>query len=159
AEACVWDLSPFADPPGEVVSRAEWLAGRRLDETGSVVPVAWAEAVDHLGLLIRDDPKNWHLVFRRGRAYDGRGKTKEAIADYSRAIEAGADHWDVYLYRGEARSRSRDWDAVVKDVSKAEEKGADEQLRLQERAWACANLRRHDEAILYFDHFVKRYPY
>jgi WD40 repeat protein/tetratricopeptide (TPR) repeat protein len=154
AEACAWDLSPLAGPTKDVVARAEWLAGRRLDEAGGVVPLAWAEAVGHLDVLIRDDPEDRHLIFRRGRAHAARGDAKKAIADYTRTIALEQEHWDVWSRRGEAHASVKDWPEAVKDLSCAIEMGADHQA-LKDRGLAYLELRMHDEAIADFDRLVQ----
>jgi WD40 repeat protein/tetratricopeptide (TPR) repeat protein len=154
----VWDLSTDDRPAPEAALLAEWLAGRRLDATGSFLPLSWRDALDHLSVLVAAQPDQWPLHYRRGRANAQNRRWERAIADYTRAVELGAQDADVYLYRAKAHTERKEWAETAADASKALELGANELVTLTQRAVAFIRLGRYEQAIADYTRLLERHP-
>jgi tetratricopeptide (TPR) repeat protein len=154
----VWDLSAEDRPAHEAALLAEWLAGRRLDATGSYVPLNWSDALEHLNVLVASRPGEWPLLYRRGRAHAGKGQWEQAIADYTRAIELGARDAEVYYHRAEAHVERKQWVEAVADASTALELGAEELQARGQRAIAHRWLGRYDLMIADYTRVLELYP-
>jgi WD40 repeat protein len=143
----VWNLATDNRPAKTVLLLAEWLAGQRVDDTGSLVALTWTDAIEHWSALIDARPGHWPLHYRRGRAYADLGHWKEAIADYTRAIELGATDREVWFYRGQGNYQLKDWDRVVADHSKAIEMRENRMEVWSERGTAYLNLGQFDKVV------------
>jgi TonB family protein len=76
--------------------------------------------------LIQADPEPWFYWFRRGVAYDERGKAyvnkgdyDRAIADFTMFIQLNPDHADAYDHRGAAYGEKGDLDQAIADFDRA----------------------------------------
>jgi TonB family protein len=76
--------------------------------------------------LIQLDPEPWFYWFRRGAAYDERGKAyfdkgdyARAIADFSTLIQLDPNHAEAYLNRGSAYGQKDDLDRAIADFDRA----------------------------------------
>jgi WD40 repeat protein/tetratricopeptide (TPR) repeat protein len=154
----VWDLSVDDQPVREAVLLAEWLAGQRLDATGSCVPLNWPDALDHLDVLIAARPGEWPLVYRRGRAHARQRRWEQAIADYTRAIELGARDGDIYYYRSKARGEQKQWAEAEADASKALELGFDEWQGLAQHGACSMWVGRYDRMLADYDRVIALDP-
>jgi tetratricopeptide (TPR) repeat protein len=154
----VWDLSADERPAGEAGLLAEWLAGRRLDATGSYVPLNWLDALDHWNVLIATQPGQWPLHYRRGRVHSDKRRWEEAAADYTRAIELGARDGEVYFYRSKALGERKLWADAAADATRALEAGYEEMSAWAHRAVCNRWLGRYDRAVADYTQVVERHP-
>jgi tetratricopeptide (TPR) repeat protein len=107
-------------------------------------------AIKKLTEEIEGQPKDFFLYRERGVAYVQNGELDRALADFSKAIEAG-DH-RCYLDRGLVRFRLRDYRQAVGDLDAAVEyaKGewaAEPSYAFGKRAAAYYELGDYDHAI------------
>lgn len=164
-QICVWELvQDNRRPASTVLLLAEWLAGQRVDVTDNLVPprlmpLIWARATDQWGALIETRPGQWQLHYRRGRAHAEQGQWKEAVADYTRALELGAKDQEVWLHRGQAYLELKQWEEVVADCSKVIELGADDMQVLSRRAIAHLKLGQFDRAAPDATRLIQAQPY
>jgi tetratricopeptide (TPR) repeat protein len=98
----------------------------------------------------------WPLYYRRGRAHAKRSQWKEAIADYTRAIDLGAKDPEVWSYRSEAHGQRKQWAMAEKDVSRAIELGRDDLFVLFQRGTAYQRLGQYEKAIDDFTRYINR---
>ncbi|MCG6135993.1 MAG: tetratricopeptide repeat protein [Nostoc sp. LLA-1] len=57
--------------------------------------------------------------FQRGREFDVKGKGKEAIIEYTRAIELDPNYVEAYFYRGNALALEGQPQKGIEDAQKA----------------------------------------
>jgi WD40 repeat protein/Flp pilus assembly protein TadD/type II secretory pathway pseudopilin PulG/tRNA A-37 threonylcarbamoyl transferase component Bud32 len=157
----IWvsDLAPDNRPVQTVLLEAEWLAGHRVDATGSLAPLTWASATDHWGMLIDTRAGQWPLHYRRGRAHAELDHWKEAVADYTRAIELGATDWEVWFHRGQANNELKEWDRVIADHSKAIALGATHFQAWSQRAIAYRNSGQFEGVVADTTKLIQEQPY
>jgi WD40 repeat protein len=152
----LWDLSSDNRPANELALRAEWLAGRWLDSTGSYVPLTWSDAIDHYNALVAAQPDHWPLYYRRGRTHAERRQWKEAIDDYTRAIAHGAKVSDVWYYRSKAHGERKQWDQAARDADRAVELAPDDVGAVLQRGVCSRWLGRYEQAVEDFTRFIDR---
>jgi serine/threonine protein kinase/WD40 repeat protein/Flp pilus assembly protein TadD len=115
----------------------------------------------HLDRLIAAHPKDGNLYFRRGLAYHGNGAgttMKEALADYSRAIELGLQSAEVFHKRGELRANDENWKEALADYTQALKRGGDRAALLRERGHALVKLEQWKDALVDLDEAIRLVP-
>jgi tetratricopeptide (TPR) repeat protein len=85
---------------------------------------SWPAALWHLDRLIAARPDQVAAYRRRGRAHAALGQPDQAIADDTKAIDLGADDWDVNLDRAVAYAEAANWEKAAADYAAAVEHGA-----------------------------------
>jgi tetratricopeptide (TPR) repeat protein len=154
----IWDLSAADRPARELALLAECLAGLRLDATGSYAPLNWSDALDHWDVLVATQPARWPLHYRRGRAHANKRQWEQAIADYTRAVELGAQVGDVWYHRSKAHAERNQWDDALADVTKANELGYDNLSVWSHRGYVQRRLGRYDRSAADYTRVIERQP-
>ena len=76
-------------------------------------------SLDLLDEIIKTDPDDKLALLARGSVYLKMGNTKNAIGDFSRALQIDANHPKAYHLRGLAHEMEGDDDKALKDFDKA----------------------------------------
>jgi tetratricopeptide (TPR) repeat protein len=108
--------------------------------------VALERAIPYFDDIVRKE-KSPQAYQHRGIAHMSLGSYDSAIADFSRAIEAGLDDASVYINRGVARQRRGDVAGAVEDYTLAIERDATSARAYDNRANALAELGELDASI------------
>ncbi|HKB42202.1 MAG TPA: tetratricopeptide repeat protein, partial [Gemmataceae bacterium] len=118
-------------PPGESTrgqpAEDPLLSWHRRQATACEKAKDWPAALFHLERLIAADPKSGDFHFRRGVAHAKLQHWKEAIADYTQAIDRGVVSdmgprgWVVYWNRGLDQARLGLWEQASADLTRAVE--------------------------------------
>jgi WD40 repeat protein/tetratricopeptide (TPR) repeat protein len=119
-------------PAGDAPARQR-LAALRAERTGQ-----WKAAGWYPGRLLERAPQDPFLLIRRARAYRGAGVLGESLADFSAAIEAGADDAQTWFERADAHARLGRWREAADDLTEAEKRSPDTAVIFHRRARANA---------------------
>ena len=76
-------------------------------------------AVEHLTQAIRLKPDNADAYFMRGLAYDHKGLSEQAAADFTKTIEIAPDYSGAYDLRGNVYEKLGQRDKAIADYRKA----------------------------------------
>ncbi|MEI6287881.1 MAG: MBG domain-containing protein, partial [Bacillota bacterium] len=71
------------------------------------------------GVVTMPEPTDFVDYFVRGNALNSNGRTAEAIADYSKAIELNPNYAEAYLNRGLVQLSGANKQAAINDINKA----------------------------------------
>ena len=114
---------------------------------------------DLIGFIANE--KNYEtasVLFYRGFASDSKGKYKEAIDYYDRAIELNLNNAGAYNNRGVAKKELRQYQEAIVDYNKAIELNPNNKEAYNNRGNAKNELRQHQEAIDDFDKVIELDP-
>ncbi len=161
-----WDLSPEFPASETLVRLAEWTAGQLVDENGGFVPIDFSDMVKLMTTLIDIQPRQWPLHHRRGRAFADRAYESEkkqdwesAIADFTRALQLGANDRELWFDIGNAHYALRDFGSAVRELTRAIELGLDEARVWSKRGHAHLGNREPDKAVADFSKYIDRALY
>jgi WD40 repeat protein len=104
----------------------------------------WPGAILHLNWLIHKFPEEWPLYLRRGRAHEELIEPARAIADYTHAIDLGADDWLVWFGRSQVYLQIYRWEKATDDYLKAIEYGAPYEVALGDAVLLSAIIDQKD---------------
>lgn len=101
-----------------------------------------------------------HPDYYQGRAFvrSQLGDLLNAIADYTRALQMGAEDTLTYVGRGEASLRLKDYRSAVEDLNKALTLDPNHHLALLHRGWALYHLRLYRQSVLDFQKLIELDP-
>jgi WD40 repeat protein/tetratricopeptide (TPR) repeat protein len=155
-----WDLAPDPRPLEELLLLAQVLAGRRIDEAGSFVPLdgaewrnAWEKLQDHPAL------DNLLLLGRGlvGRDFDEGGRFLPLdSARWSRADSGSWDMLPVHQRAADIALASQDWHTARVHLAAALTIDPAQPLLRYRHGLAAARLRRWVEALADFDRAAKQ---
>jgi WD40 repeat protein/tetratricopeptide (TPR) repeat protein/tRNA A-37 threonylcarbamoyl transferase component Bud32 len=131
------------------------LAWQRSQAAACELSGRWFAAVVHLNGLLAAAPKDAELYLRRARAQWGLQKWDGAEADFTTAIQLGADRASVWQDRGEIRMLLAHAEDAVADYTAAiKRQGDGAQVRMQ-RGHAYMQMRKWEKAASDFRAAIK----
>ncbi len=98
-----WERLRAQVPQRLRASPAELLAWRRWEADNCLRAGLWPAALAHLRDLIEAQPERWDLYVLRATAEAALGQTREAVADYGRAIARGGTLDMLWYWEGTGR--------------------------------------------------------
>lgn len=119
--------------------------------------VALERAIPYFDDIVRKE-QSAQAYQHRGIAHMSLGSYDAAIADFTRAVDAGLDDASVYINRGVARQRRGDLAAAVEDYTRAIERDATSARAYDNRANALAELGQLDASLADSDEALRLSP-
>jgi tetratricopeptide (TPR) repeat protein len=118
----------------------------------------WNDSITLFSRSIAVTQNNDIAYYNRGVAYDGLGRSAEAIEDFSHAIKIRPDHAEAYNNRGAAYDRFGRGVEAIEDFSQAIKIKPDHAKAHYNRGVAYGKLGRLEEAIEDFREAIKAQP-
>jgi tetratricopeptide (TPR) repeat protein len=116
------------------------------------------KATDALAEVIRLAPAHVDAVAERASLSLRLGKAKEAVADYTRAIELRPEAPAIYLGRGRAHLKLGQFDQAIEDFSAAAKLAPAEWEAYHRRGLAHTARKNHEQAIADFSQAIRLHP-
>ena len=104
-------------------------------------------SLDLLDEIIKTDPDDKLALLARGSVYLKMGNTKNAIGDFSRALQIDANHPKAYHLRGLAHEMEGDDDKALKDFDKAIDIDSEYGAAYYSRATLLTKMGQEDSAL------------
>lgn len=114
-----WRLPVDARSVDSLTRMTQWVANQEIDDNGGVVSLYTGDSMAQLDAIIEIRPDQWYLQQVRGEIHFEQGRHQEAIRDFSKAIELGANLPDVWVSRARAYSAVDELERTVADISRA----------------------------------------
>ena len=106
----------------------------------------YEKAAETYSKIIKLQPNNAKIYYKRGTAYGNQYKEELAVADYTKTIELDPDYARAYLSRGASFQESGKYDDAIKDLNKAVELEPQYYLNYVFRAKAYCKMGKKDLA-------------
>jgi tetratricopeptide (TPR) repeat protein len=103
-------------------------------------------SVDLLDEILKTDPGDRLALLARGSVYLKMGNSRNAIADFSRAIEIDSNYAKAYHLRGLAREMAKEDDEAYQDFTKAIEIDPEYGAAFYSRATLLTKMNQEDAA-------------
>ena len=78
----------------------------------------YEKATETYSKIIRLEPNNAKMYYRRGTSYGNQSKNEPAVADYTKAIELNPVYAEAYLSRGATFQEIGRYDEAIRDLNK-----------------------------------------
>ncbi|MGD8939997.1 MAG: beta-propeller fold lactonase family protein [Gammaproteobacteria bacterium] len=157
----VWDLAPDERAIDYLLELAQVLAVRRLDASGSLVPLTsaeferrWQNVSSSLQRISTKEASIWHR--REAARYEARGDWFPAAFHLDRVIEFKRTDREIYLRRAYAYTKRQQIDKAIEDYSQAIEMGVEDWRPLIERANLFITQQKFSEAANDYANVVQR---
>ena len=162
----VWDVPLDRHPVADVTRLAEVLSGRRIDDTGGLVPFEGSElstAQEELAAKYPGDftcsPAEIASWYRqRAQANAGRDDA-EVVRCIDKVFALGAASPDDLAERAKAHQRRNQWDQAVADYARAAEAGTTNPDLWPNKAKAHLRLGQRTEALAAYDQAIRLYAW
>lgn len=118
----------------------------------------WIAEIKGCDILLKTEPNNVDLLFRRGVAKSNLGDYSGSIEDYNKALESEPNDANLYFNRAVAKAEAGDRDGAIRDYSEAIEKNPDHYLAFYNRGIEKSEAGDHEGCILDLSRSIDIYP-
>lgn len=115
----------------------------------------YSDAVKDLTEAIKLEPKQYHLYYHRGLAYDNMRDHGAAIKDFDKAIELNSTDAQSYLGRGLSRAAIKEYKFAIEDYNTVIQLSPTDHLAFYNRGVVLLKLGKTKEACLDFEEAKK----
>ena len=118
----------------------------------------WIAETKSCDALLKTEPNNVDLLFKRGVAKSNLGDYSGAIEDYNKALESEPNDANLYFNRAVAKAEAGDRDGAIRDYSEAIEKNPDHYLAFYNRGIERSEAGDYEGCILDLSRSIDIHP-